>query len=565
MIKYCFFPVVITPLIMSITAFGAEQAADLVIKNATILTIDKNNPIAQTVAIKGEFIIAVGTNEQIDKFIDKNKTKVIDAAGRLVVPGFNDAHCHFSSIDPDFIDLRYITDPNIITVRVKEKVAASKPGQVIRGGYWEHEMFVDKKWPTKKLLDSVSPNNPVLLSRADGHSVLVNSYVINRSGITKDISNPPGGEIQKDSKTGELTGIFKENARSILKYDENPAVDEGKMDLNERIRCWQAALDMAARFGVTSIQLPYGDFDIFDKLKSMGKLTVRVYLGQKLPADKEQLKALIELQKKYPLSDKWLRFGYLKGFVDGTLGSGTALLFEPYNDEPNNSGLSMMSYAQLEQIVTAADKAGFQIGFHAIGDKGNNWVLNAYENARKVNGLRDSRFRIEHAQVIAESDIPRFASLGVIASMQPAHCITDKRFAEKRLDTERCKGSYAWQSLIKAGARVAFGTDYPVEPLDPRDGLYAAVTRKDRMGESGNGWFPEQKLTMEKAIELYTLGSAYAEFMENRKGIIKTGCLADIVIFGDNLLTIQPDDIMKAKVDYTIVGGKIIYTRPNID
>lgn len=563
--KLCRFITVFVFFIVSSVCFSDMNQADLVIKNAKVLTIDKSNPSTQALAIKGEFIIAVGSNSDIEKFIEPAKTKVIDANGRLVVPGFNDAHCHFNKIDPDYIDLRYITDPNIITERVKEKVAKAKPGQLIKGGNWEHEMFLNKKWPTKELLDSVSPDNPVVLSRADGHSVLVNSYVIKQSDVTKDTPDPFGGEIQKDSVTGEPTGIFKEKAQNLLKITDTLEQLTQEQKKQRLIQEWQAAFDMAARLGVTTVQLPPGDFEIFQEFLNSGKLTCRVYIGQPLPNNEAELKRLAELRKKYSHKNNWIRFGFLKGYIDGTLGSGTALFFEPFEDEPDKSGLAMMTYDELEKRILAADRFGFQIGIHAIGDKGNNWVLNAYEKAQKENGVRDSRHRIEHAQVIKPFDIPRFGQLGVIASMQPTHCITDKRFAEKRIGKERCKGAYAWKSLLDAGACIAFGTDYDVEPLDPLEGLYAAVTRKDRLGEPGDGWFPQEKLTMEKAIELYTLGSAYAEFAEDRKGSIKSGYLADIVIFHDDLLNIPPGRIMQAKVDYTIVGGKIVYKREGVD
>ncbi|KPL22813.1 MAG: hypothetical protein AMJ75_07330 [Phycisphaerae bacterium SM1_79] len=536
--------------------------ADLVIKNAKVVTIDKENPRAQAIAFKGESIIAVTSNEGIGRYIKEGVSRIIDAEGRLVVPGFNDAHIHFSSIDPDYIDLRYITDPSIITTKVKEAVARARPGELIRGGHWEHEMFTDKQWPTKELIDSVAPNNPVVLSRADGHSVLVNSYVIRNSRITKETRDPFGGEIQRDPATGEPTGIFKERAQRLLKYGQEPVHRTAEEQRERLMHGWQAAFDMAARNGVTSIQLPPGgDFDMYQKFKNMGKLTLRVYGGGPLTANKQQLRRYAELQEKYPRDGDWIRFGYVKGFVDGTLGSGTALFFEPYIDTPEKAGLPQMPYEGFEKIVVALDKAGFQIGIHAIGDRANHWTLNAYEKAQELNGKRDSRHRIEHAQVLCVSDISRFATLGVIASMQPTHCITDKRFAEKRIGPERCRGAYAWQRLLDAGAAIAFGTDYPVEPINPLEGLYAAVTRKDRAGEPGDGWFPDQKLSMEKAIELYTLGSAYAEFMEDRKGMIREGYLGDVVVFNDDLMTIPYSRIMSAKVDYTIVGGKVVYER----
>lgn len=536
--------------------------ADLVIKNAKVVTIDKDKPRAQAIAFKGETIIAVTSDEHIEKYVKEGVSRIIDAEGRLVVPGFNDAHIHFKFIDPDYIDLRYITDSSVITEKVREAVAKAKPGELIRGGRWEHEMFVDKQWPTKELIDPVAPNNPVVLSRADGHSVLVNSYVIRNSGITKQTPDPFGGEIQKDPATGEPTGIFKERAKRLLKYGQEPVNRTAEEQQKRLRRGWQAAFDQAMRNGVTSIQLPPGsDFDIYQNFKDMGELTLRVYAGGPLTADKQKLRRFARLQQKYPKDGDWIRFGYIKGFIDGTLGSGTALFFEPYVDAPEKTGLPQMPYEEFEKMVVGLDKAGFQIGIHAIGDRANHWVLNAYEKAQQLNGNRDSRHRIEHAQVLCDGDISRFAALGVIASMQPTHCITDKRFAEKRIGAERCQGAYAWQRLLGAGAAIAFGTDYPVEPISPLEGLYAAVTRKDRAGELGDGWFPDQKLSMEKAIELYTLGSAYAEFMEDRKGMIRKGYLGDVVVFNDDLMTVLHDRIMLAKVDYTIVGGKIVYKR----
>jgi predicted amidohydrolase YtcJ len=556
--------IIITLSIIAMIYLGAcsqTEKADLVIINGNVLTIDKDNPAAEAIAVKGDVIIAVGSTTRISKFIEKGITRVINAGGRLVLPGFNDAHVHFGPLDPDYIELRYTSDPSIITEKVKAQVARSKPGELIRGGHWEHEMFIDKKWPNKELIDKVSPDNPVILSRADGHSVLVNSYILKASGITKNTANPFGGEIQKDPVTGEPTGILKENAESLIKTGE---VKAQRTSEEENARLWQGyllALKEARELGVTSVQIPgSADFETYMKLQKNGELTCRIDIGRSLTADTLLLKKYLELKKQFPAEGNWIRFGYLKAFIDGTIGSGTALMFEPFSDNPSTSGLSMMPYEEFENMVVTADKSGFQIGVHAIGDKGNNWTLNAYEKALQINGKRDSRHRDEHAQTLLLSDIPRFSQLGVIPSMQPTHCISDKKFCEKRIGSERAKGAYAWKSLADAGAMLAFGTDYQVEPLNPMEGLYAAVTRKDRLGEEGEGWFPEQKITMEEAIKYYTLGSAYAQFMEKRKGIIRPGYLADIVITDRNLLTIPEDEIMKTKVDYTITGGTVVYT-----
>jgi hypothetical protein len=549
-------------LLLVLSACGTPYEgppADLVVRNAKIVTIDEEHPRAEAVAVIGEEIVAVTSDTEIDAYVGEN-TRVIDAQGRLMVPGFNDAHAHYGPLDPEYIELRYITDKNVITERVRERVAEVEPGVLIRGGHWEHEMFDDRQWPTKELLDDVAPDNPVSLSRADGHSTLVNSYVIRASGITKDTPDPPGGEIQKDPVTGEPTGIFKESAQSLLRYNATPVDRTPEERAALRDQGWEDMLQFTRSIGVTSIQhAGGGNPELYQRLMNEGRLTVRVDVDGRLTADPERLARYDELRKQYPSEGNWIRFGYLKGFMDGTLGSGTAMFFEPFEDEPDKRGLPQMSYEELEERVLAADAMGFQVGIHAIGTEANHWILNAFEKAREVNGVRNSRHRSEHAQVLIADDIPRFAELGVVASMQPTHCITDKRFAEKRIGLERSEGAYAWRSLLDTGAHIAFGTDYSVEPLNPMEGLYAAVTRKDRLGEEGNGWFPEQKLTMEEAIELYTLGAAYAQFMEERKGRIREGYLADMVIVDRDLLTISEDEIMQTEVDYTIVGGKVVY------
>jgi predicted amidohydrolase YtcJ len=536
--------------------------ADLVIRNAKIVTIDRENPRAEAIAVRGEFILAVTSDPGIEPYIQEGVTRVIDAGGRLLVPGFNDAHIHFMSggVSLMNLDFRYVHDVETIAQMVADAVEHAKPGELIRGRGWEHETFPDKQWPTKEILDRVAPDNPVALSRADGHSVWVNSYVIQASGITAATPDPPDGTILREAGTGEPTGIFKEGATRLLKVTSSVELNEEE----QRARADQAlelALKAARETGVTSIQQLNGEFERFQRFRDEGRLTVRATVNMALPASEEGFARLEELRKAYPQSNDWVRFGYLKAFIDGTLGSGTALMFEPFEDDPATSGLPMMAYDEYERRIVAADGRGFQTGTHAIGDKGNHWVLDAVEKAIQTNGRRDARHRSEHAQILTDEDIPRFASLGVIASMQPTHCITDKRFAEKRIGRQRCRGAYAWRRLLDTGARIAFGTDWVVEPIDPLEGLYAAVTRKDRAGEEGEGWFPDQKLDMEKAIELYTLGSAYAEFMEDRKGKLKTGYLGDMVLFDQDLMTVPPDRIMSSKADLTIVGGKVVFER----
>ncbi len=553
---------ILTLILVVVPGCRKAEKADLVITGGTVFTADSLNRRAEAVAVKGNRVIAVATDREIRRYIDPSLTRVIDAAGRAVIPGFNDAHAHFGPADPDYIELRYVTDPSVITSRVKEQVARSQKGQLIYGGHWEHEMFTTRDWPAKELIDAVSPDNPVVLRRTDGHSALVNSYVLRQSGITRSTPDPFGGEIMHDPVTGEPTGILKESAMALIRTG---ATDVVRTPEEEREKEWNGyllALKMASEYGITSIQIPgSADFDMYDSIMAAGKLTCRIDIGGELTADPARLDSYEALRQKYPSEGDWIRFGYLKDFMDGTLGSATAMMFEPFTDEPGRSGLPQMSYEELEARVLAADSRGFQIGIHAIGPKANNWILNAYEKARKVNGIRDSRHRSEHAQILIDEDIPRFPGLGVIASMQPTHCITDKRFAEKRIGTERSRWAYAWKSLADSGAKLAFGTDYSVEPLNPMEGLYAAVTRKDRKGEEGEGWFPMEKITMEKAIEYYTLGAAYAQFMEDRKGRIREGYLADITILSENIFNTPEEMIMSVKSDYTIVDGKIVYER----
>jgi len=554
--------VMITVLFSVMTfAAGEEAKADLVVLNAVILTMDPANPKAEALAVRGEQVIYVGDNEQVNRFIDKGHTRVIDAKRRLLLPGFNDTHLHFmgGSIGLLELDLRYI--PSVIEVqqKIKEKAAEMPVGQLIRGRGWDHELFPDKAWPNRTQLDLVAPSHPVVLTRCDGHSVWVNSVVIKKAGINSRTQDPQGGTIVRNEQ-GEPTGIFKESAIDLLKLSTLYPLNESQKK-EQNYQALLAGLAHARRLGVTSFQHLNGDAELFDRIRHEGKLSARVTFNLWLSDNPMVLDAADQMRRKYPPSGNWIRFGYMKGFIDGTLGSGTALFFEPFTDNPGTSGLPQMSCEQLEKQVLATDARGFQIGIHAIGDRGNHWILNAYEKAAQINGKRDSRHRSEHAQVLKDDDLKRFVTLGVIASMQPTHCITDKRFAEKRLGLKRCKGAYAWRRLLDSGAHVAFGTDWPVEPLDPMEGIYAAVTRKDRAGEAGDGWFPDQKLTIEEAIRLYTVESAYAEFMENRKGMLKTDMLADMVLLDQNLLEIPTELIMKTRVDLTIVGGKVVFER----
>ena len=546
-------------LVILMSAFSCSKPApaDLVLQNGRVFTVDPNNPLAEAVAVTGNRITAVGSDSEIGKFIAPGATRVIDLGGKFVVPGFSDAHVHFLSMGSalEKIDLVGITSYGQIRERVAARAKGLEPGAWITGRGWDQTLVPGGAWPTKEVIDPVTPDNPVSLTRVDGHSVLVNSYVLKESGINRDTPDPDGGEIVRDPDTGEPTGVLKENAMSLVKRPGRDG-DQGE----EGERHLRLALEVAKTLGVTSIHHIGGGLEFFEQAAGSGELTVRVYYCPKLTADPGTLKQYSELKQKYS-DNPLIRFGFLKSFIDGTLGSATAALFEPFNDNPSTSGVLVIEPEELEKMVLEADRLGFQIGIHAIGTRGNHLVLDAYEKAVQASGRRDSRHRIEHTQILIEEDLPRLARLGVIASMQPSHCITDKRYAEARLGKKRCRYAYAWRSVLNAGAHVAFGTDAPVEILNPMDGLYAAVTRKDRAGEAGEGWIPEEKLTMEEAIELYTLGSAYASFEEELKGSIQPGKLADMAVLSQNLLEISEDKIQETEVVYTIFDGKIIYEK----
>jgi len=547
-------------LLFGLLACRRADFADLLLKNGFVLTMDPENPRAQAVAIKGNIIISVGSDRELEQYVKPGTTKIIDLRGRMVVPGFIDAHVHFVGLGEalEKIDLGGITSYDQMKEKVAARVKMAEAGEWIVGRGWDQTLVPDNEWPTRHILDEVAPENPVLLTRIDGHSILVNSYVLKLFGITSRTPDPPGGTIVRDPSTGEPTGILKENATALVKLP-TPSREEKTRQTMRQLRL---ALEQAKKYGVTSIHHLSGDEEYFELLQEKGELTVRVYLCQRLTDDEKILNKYKELRQRYR-GNPLIKFGALKGFMDGTLGSQTAALYEPYNDNPNTSGLLSMPAERLEKLVLTADKLGFQVAIHAIGTRANTLVLDAFEKAIQVNGPRDSRHRIEHAQILLEKDLPRFAQLGVIASMQPVHCITDKRFAEERLGHLRCRYAYAWRSILKAGGRIAFGTDSPVEPLNPMEGLYAAVTRKDRGGEPGEGWFPQERLTMEQAIKLYTLGSAYASFEEDIKGSIGPGKLADLVVLSKNLLEIPEDEIMDTRVVYTIFDGRVIYE--NVD
>jgi hypothetical protein len=541
---------------MILSACSRQQRADLVIKNAKIWTVNPNSPEAEALAAQKGKIVAVGNSAEIEKWID-NDTRVIDANGRRVVPGFTDAHTHFLTGGQSLItiDLRDCQNEKEFLARLKNYADKLPAGRWITGGNWDHERTFGGVLPTRQLIDKVTPNNPVAINRTDGHTLLANSLALRMAKITIDTSEPEGGVIIKDHRTGEPTGILKDDAMSLV-YNMIP--DATPEDLDE---CLAAAMKYAAEVGVTSIHdmLSWNDWSAYERARSQGTLTVRV--SAYFPISTwERVVTLRDSVK----NDEWLRVGGLKGFVDGSLGSSTALMFAPFADDTTNYGTYVSDWFPagiMHQRVKAADAAGLQIAVHAIGDSANSEMLDIYERVEKENGPKDRRFRIEHAQHLHPKDIPRFKMLGVIPSMQPYHCIDDGRWAEKRLGAERSKTTYAFRSLLDDGATLAFGSDWDVAPLDPIQGIYAAVTRRTLDGAHSDGWVPEQKISVAEAVKCYTINDAYAEFAEKEKGTLEVGKLADFVMLSDDIFAIAPAKIRDVKVLLTVVGGKVVFEK----
>jgi predicted amidohydrolase YtcJ/beta-lactamase class A len=532
-----------------------DVSADLILTGGRIWTGDKSTPWAQALASRADRIVRAGSNQDVMRLAGP-ATRVIDLNGKLALPGFIDDHTHFVSggFELMSVDLRDARTQEEFAQRIRRQAQKVGPGRWITGGDWDHELWPGAPLPTRDLIDQYTANNPVSVERLDGHMVLANSLALKLAGITKETADPPGGTIVRDHKTGEPTGVLKDAAMGLVdKVIPQPTAAEYDQAL-------EAALKEAARVGVTSIQdiTLWPDYEVYKRFRDSGRLTVRVY--SRTPMRSWQRQA--DLVARFGRGDQWLRLGGLKAFMDGSLGSTTALFFQPFSDAPNTSGLMAddnIPEGKLKKNIVDADKAGLQCSVHAIGDRANNIILNYYEEAERANGSRDRRFRIEHAQHLLPSDIPRFAKLGVIPSVQPYHAIDDGRWAEKRIGPERIQTTYPFRSLIDSGASLTFGSDWTVAPLSPILGIYAAVTRETIDGKNPKGWIPGQKVTVEEAVRAYTSNCAFAEFAEHEKGTLAPGFLADVVVLSQNIFDIDPDDIPKTEVVYTIVGGRMIH------
>jgi predicted amidohydrolase YtcJ len=554
-----------------------RRAVSLLLLNGKVFTADARDTMAQAVAIAGERIVAVGTNAEITARYRGART--IDLQGRLVTPGFNDAHIHFlggglSLLRVDLIGAKSLEEAK---ARIAAKVRELPPGSWILGRGWDHTLW-GGQWPTRQDLDAVAPENPVFVERVDGHVSWANSLALRKAGVTRETQAPAGGEILHDA-SGEPTGILKETASQLVARVVPQPTRAEQMQALER------ALMEARRYGLTSIQdnSGYETTKLYRELLARGKLTVRVAEWQNFEDTVEELKrqrAEFASFKDDPLR---LRLTALKGYVDGTLGSRTAAMLAPFADDPSNSGIPRRPPEELTKMIVERDAAGFQIALHAIGDRANRIALDGFETARKQSpklqhpqpdqpleeaqriitqaGPPGMRHRIEHAQVVAPSDFARFRDLGVLASMQPSHAITDKRWAQARLGEYRVQGAYSWHMMQSFNVHVPFGTDWPVEPINPYIGLYAAVTRQSTEGDPPGGWWPQERLSMAAAIRCYTAEGAYASFEEKEKGQIAPGMLADLVVHSRDLFTIKAPEILQTEAVITILGGKIVYER----
>jgi predicted amidohydrolase YtcJ len=531
---------------------AGDGQADLAFIGGQVF-VAKGMPRATAIALRGDRVLLVGTDAEVRATVGP-RTRVVDLAGRLAVPGFNDAHVHFLSGGFGLlsVDLRSSRDEADMARRVGEYARTLPRGTWITEGNWDHESWPEKRLPTRQSLDATTPDHPVFVSRLDGHMALANSLALRLAKVTRETRAPEGGTIVRDA-AGEPTGILKDNAEDLV----FSAIPEPSREMN--LRAARTALREAARFGVTTIQdnSSVDALPVYQELRAKGELTARFYVWRYI----QSLQPLEEAGVVTGLGDAWIRLGALKILSDGAMGSGTAAFFEPYADDPKTSGLLLYPTAELERLILRADAAGFQLAVHAIGDRANSLVLDAFAKAAAQNPPRERRFRIEHAQVVRSADLARYKTLGVIASIQPSHCIDDMRWAEKRIGRERSRDAYRFRSFLDAGVPVAFGTDWSVEPLDPRIGLYAAVTRELPEGGPAGGWFPEEKISLEDAIDLYTRGSAVAEFAEGEKGTLQPGMLADLVVFGRDLFRIPPREILGTPVDLTVVGGRVVHER----
>jgi predicted amidohydrolase YtcJ len=539
----------------------APLTADLVVLNAKIWTVDRKQPEAEALAIVKDRIVFVGKTNDAGLYVGA-RTPALDLKGKRVVPGFHDSHVHLlsSGLRLSQVDLKDAADVKEFGKRLREFDRKLPKEAWMLGGNWDHDRAFAGRLPTARDIDAHVKDRPVFIRRYDGHMALVNTHVLKLAGITGKTPDPPGGVIYRDPRTKEPTGLLRDNAMGLVAMHV-PAPSEAEI-----VSGLMAALAEARRLGVTSVQDMDGSSAIvrtrllrlLQELSKNGKLTLRVRLHFPLGT----WSSLAQIGIQVGFGDVWVQIGFLKDFIDGSLGSSTAKMFDPYLNEPGSTGIYVTPLSKLRDNTLGADRAGLQVAIHAIGDRGNSELLDIFADVAKKNGPRDRRFRIEHAQHLRPQDYKRFAELGVIASMQPYHVIDDGRWAEGRIGKKRCESSYAFRSLLDAGAKVAFGSDWSVAPLDPLLGIDAAVNRRTLDGKHPGGWFPEQKISVAEAIECYTLTSAYAAFQEKDLGSLEVGKLADFVVLSRDILEAgERDNIARTEVVMTVVGGRVVYEK----
>lgn len=545
--------------VLLISACQQAPVADAIYTHAQIWTGDTQNVWAEAIAVKDGKILLVGNASEAAAF-QGSQTKTIDLEGKMVAPGFTDNHTHFlqGGFQLASVNLRTAKTPQEFIQILKTYAAQLPEGgeRWILGGDWDHEAW-DGELPRKEWIDSITGDHPVWVNRLDGHMALANSKALQLAGITDNTPTPAGGTIVRDPKTKHITGILKDEAMNLV-YQKLPSFSEKELD-----EAFDRAVQHALSLGVTQVHDVsslggWTDLATYQRAQQTGRLPLRIYSFVPL-ADWQKLADFVKNKGR---GDDYLRWGALKGFVDGSLGSTTAWFYTPYNDEPTTTGLQVTDTALLRRLIISADAAGLQVAVHAIGDRANDWLLSVFAEAIAKNSTKDTRrFRIEHAQHLTKAAILKFAELGVIPSMQPYHAIDDGRWAEKRIGSERIKTTYAFRSLLDANAKLTFGSDWTVAPLNPLEGIYAAVTRQTLDAKNPNGWVPEQKITIAEALTCYTANNAYAGFQESKLGKLKPGMLADFVVLSDHLFEIMPAKIKDVKVLRTIVGGKEVYRK----
>ena len=548
-----------------VAALGVNVArggsATLILLNGRIWTENPQQPESEAIAIDGNLITSVGTSADIRKLAGAD-CKIIDLGGRRVLPGFNDSHVHFLGGGDGLISVQ-LGDARSVEEfrrRIGDYTKSLPKGAWIRNGNWDHQRWSPATLPTHELIDAVTPDNPVFVWRIDGHMALANGLAMKLAGVDRNTRDVPGGEIVRD-KDGSPTGILKDEAAALVER-VMPPLSERELDA-----ALQAAMREAASHGVTSVQNLWDSptdqysamkFREFQKFARAGTLTVRIYNANPL----RDWKSLAAAGVQAAFGSAVLRMGNLKSFADGALGSETAWMDAPFSDRPDYSGLAssdLMDSAGMYASIQGADRAGLQISIHAIGDRAIHTVLDLFERAEREDGPADRRFRIEHVQHLRPEDAARFASLGIVASMQPYHAIDDGRWAEKELGPARIHSSYAWRLLLDHGVVLAFGSDWPVAPIDPLAGIYAAATRRTLDGKNPQGWVPEQRITVREAVHAYTVGSAFAEHQEQVKGSLEPGKLADLVVLSEDIFRIATTDLDKARVYMTVFDGAVIY------